>query len=201
MQRIDAVIAGALVVAAAGSLIGVLTYEDDRLGEFVVTWSTSTVDLEAESVSHAGPGEAEATVEVAERNITRITFTVAITGGPARVQPTALRVEIVSPTNETTSVEGEIPAGPTTTVELPVEVVLAGAPEAATVTGPTIDAAREALNATLSSTLGIGTWTIRASFAPTTPALGGQESHSLAVVATVESYRGELALVAPEVGR
>lgn len=201
MQRIDVLIVGALLLAAAGSALAVVTYEDDRIGAFNVTWTTRETELDAEPVSHTGPGEVETTVEIVERNITRIAFTVLLSGGPARLQPTAILVEVVSPTNESMTAEGELPVGPTGTIEVPLEFELAPVPGEASVTGTSLDSARDALNATLSSSLGIGTWTVRASFAPSTPGLGGQEAHTLGARADVESYQGELALVGPEVGR
>lgn len=195
-------IVGALIVAAAGSLVGALTYEDDRLAEFTIDWTLQSATAEAEAVSHTGQGEVEATLDVATPNITSIAFAVTVSGGPARVQPTAVRVDVVSPTNDTTSLEGELPVGPAGSVELPVEVELATIPDATTITGPTLDTARRALNATLSSSLGIGTWTIRVSFAPTAPGpLGGQESHTVAAVADIEHYEGTLTVLGPEVGR
>lgn len=200
MQRIDVVILAALVLAAAASAVGALTYEDDRLAEFTIGWDVRTAAAASGSVAHAGAGEVETTIEIAQPNITTITFTVTLSGGPARVQPTAIRVEVISPTNDTTSVEGELPVGPTGSVDLPVELTLAPIPGATAATGPSMDAAQNSLNATLSSSLGIGTWTIRASFAPSTPGIGGQEAHTLAASAAIEYYRAELSIVGPEVG-
>lgn len=201
MQRIDALIVGALIVAAAGSFLGAFAYEDDRLAEFSIDWTVQRTTALAEPVTHEGQGEVAAALDIATPNITSIAFTVTVSGGPARLQPTAVRVDVVSPTNNTTSLEGELPVG-TGSVELPVEVELAAIPDATTITGPTLDAARRALNAMLSSSLGTGTWTIRVSFAPATPGpLGGQESHTVAAVAQIKSYQGTLTVIGPEVGR
>lgn len=201
MQRIDAVIVAALVLAAAGSALGVLTYRDDRLATFEIAWTTRTHEAESDEVTHAGAGEVETTIEVDQPNATRITFDVGIGAGAARPAATAVRIDVVSPTNDTTSVETELPAGATGTINVPVEVELASVPTATSMTGPSLAAARNALNATFSSTLGMGTWTIRASFAPTLPGPLGDEDHRLAAIATIESYEAELSLVTPEVPR
>ena len=202
MQRIDALIVGVLLLAAAGSAIAVVTYEDDRLGEFAIEWNVRSTEVDGEPVSHTGAGEVETTLEIGQPNITSIVFEVTVSGGPARVQPTAILVEVVSPRNDSTAAESELPTGPTASVEVPVEVELASVPDATTVTGPSLDAARVALNSTLSSSLGVGTWTIRVSFAPSAPGpLGGQEAHSVTVVANVEHYEAAVNVLGPEVGR
>ena len=201
MQRIDVLIVAALVVAAAASAMGVLTYEDDRFGEFSIAWSQATEDVEIPGVSHTGPGEVETMLDVTRANLTRITFTILLGGGAVRLQPTAIRIDVVSPTNNTTSVESELPVGPIASVDVPIEVDLASTPDATSISGPSVDAARNALNATLSSSLGIGTWTIRASFAPTAPGPLGAEAHTLGGTATLESYQGDITLVGPGVGR
>lgn len=200
MQRIDVLIVGALVLAAAGSALGVVTYDDDRVGDFTVAWTLVTDELEATGDGIAGPGVIETTLNVTSPNATSILFDVTLGGAAVRLQPTAILVEVVSPANDTTSAEGELPVGPTASVTIPVEVPLAPVPTETVVRGASLEGARLALNATLSSTLGIGTWTVRATFASTTPdALA--ESYTLAVVATVERYVGEVAIIGPEVGR
>lgn len=203
MQRIDVLIVAALVVAGAASAIGVMTYEDDRATAFEIAWALQTTEVEAPEVGIAGGGgRVEPTIDVVQQNVTSIGFMVTITGDAARVQPTSVLVEVISPTNNTTSVEDELPAGPTSSIEVPVEVLLASIPDATTITGPSLDAARVALNATLSSSLGMGTWTIRVTFAPSAPGpLGGVESYDVAVLAAIEHYEGTLSLVGPGVGR
>lgn len=202
MQRIDVVIVAALVLAAAGSAIGVLTYEDDRRGVFEVAWTARTLELDVPQTAHAGAGSVETTVIVATMNLTSVLFDLTIGGGAPRVQATEVLVEVVSPTNDTTTVEAALPAGVAASVQVPVEVALASVPDAATVEGPNADAARDALNTTLSSSLGIGTWTVRVSFAPSAPGpLGAQEAHTVAGIATLSYYVGDLVLATPEVGR
>lgn len=201
VQRIDVVIVAALVLAAALSAIGVATYEDDRMASFTITWNVRDEALEVPAVSHTGAGEAEATFDVARANLTVVEVVVGIEGAAARVQPTLVRVELVSPRNNTTAAEGELPLGPGATIEIPIEMPLAELPDAPTMTGPSLEAARRALNATVSSSLGVGTWTLRASFAPGAPGPLGDEAHTLTAAVTLRYYEAELAVVGPEVGR
>ncbi|HET6405264.1 MAG TPA: hypothetical protein VFH78_11505 [Candidatus Thermoplasmatota archaeon] len=201
MQRIDVLIVAALVLAAAGSVLGVMTYTDDRLATFTIEWDLRTSEADAPPASRTGAGDVETTLDVTQRNLTRATFSVTVGGAAARVQPVAVRVEVVSPTNDTTAVEGELPAGPGASVTLPVEVRLAEVPNAPTIQGPSLEAARHALNETLSSSMGVGAWTIRASFAPGAPGPLAGETFTLVVRASLESYQGSVVLLGPEVGR
>lgn len=203
LQRIDVLIVASLVVAAAGSAIGVIAYEDDRFSTFNVEWIARSEEMEIPGggTAGAGPGEVELTLLVTRANLTRIVFDLTLGGDPVRVQPTAVRVDIVSPANNTTSAEDELPAGPTSSIDIPIELDVGSAPDATTARGSSLEVAREALNATASSDFGVGTWTIRASFAPTTPNALGGESYTARGTATLHYYEAELSLVGPEVGR
>lgn len=202
MKRIDLVIGATLVVAAIASAAGVASYKDDRVGAFVVDWSTRDVSLDAPPLSQTGGGDLETAIDVTAANITRAAWVVTVAGAAARVQPVAIRVEIVSPTNASVSAEGELPAGPGASVDLPLELDLASVPVIERASGPTLDAVRGALNATQSSTLGVGVWTIRASIAPTTPGpLGGAESFTVTPALTLTVYEAVVSTDAPEVTR
>lgn len=202
LKTIDLVIGAALLAAAAGSALGIATYSDDRFGAFRVTWTTTEIPLTLDAISQQGGGDVEATTEVTTRNLTRALWTITITGGAARVQAVAIHVDVVAPNNDTTSKDAELPLGPTASVEVEVDVGLAQIPSDTTVSAPSLAAGREALNGTLSSTLGVGTWTIRVSLAPTAPGpLGGTEAFTIAPAATLTAYAGELSADTPEVTR
>lgn len=202
MQRIDVILVATLVVAAAASAIGVLTYEDDRLGAFDVVWTTQTADVELPVMGVSPAGSVEIPLEIARANLTSIAFNMVATSATPLVQPTNVLVEVVSPTNDTTSAEAQLPVGPPGSIEVPVEVSLASVPDATRISGGTLDAARVALNATLSSSLGIGTWTIRVTFASSAPGpLGAVESYTAEGTATLAYYEGDLAPIGPEAGR
>ena len=201
LQRVDLLIGAVLLVAAAGSAIGVVTYEDDRIAAFRVTWPTDDSEVDADAQTLAGPGDLEFSIDVATPNLTRAAWVVTVAGGAARVQDVAIRVEIVSPTNQTQAADATLPAGATASVDVPLEFDLAPVPEIVRVTGPSLDAARGALNATQSSTLGVGAWTVRVSLAPTAPGpLGGTETFTAQPRATLTAYAAELAPETPEVG-
>lgn len=202
MQRIDAIILAALVLAAAGSALGALAYEDDRRATFTVSWTTSDVEFEVPVAGGASPNDIEAMVDVAERNVTHALWTVTVSGAPARATSVAIHVEVVAPDNTSATADGELPAGPTGTIDVPVELALAAIPEATRVTGATVDAARASLDTELGSANGTGTWTIRVSLAPTAPGpLGGAEDLAVAIQATLTLYEAEVALESPEVSR
>lgn len=193
VKRIDLILGASLAVALAGSAIGVVTYEDDRVAGLAVTWATRDARVEAPAASVTGAGDAEIAVDVAQANITQAAWTVTVSGSAARVQPVAIRVEIVVPrTNETLTAEAELPAGPTASVDIPLAVDLAPVPDADRVSAPSVESARVALNATLSSSLGIGPWTIRVSLAPTAPGPLGAETFTIAAGATLTYYEADV---------
>ncbi|HVM45347.1 MAG TPA: hypothetical protein VM582_05375 [Candidatus Thermoplasmatota archaeon] len=201
MQRIDVLIVAALVAAAAASAVGIATYEDDRLASFTLAWTTRSETLDVPAVRQQGAGTVETTFAVERTNLTRVALSVTVSGAAARVQPVALHVELVSPTNASASAEGELPMGATGSIEVPVSMDLAPVPDAPSVTAPSFDAARRAVDASLSSTLGVGTWTLRATFAPGAPGPLGDEAYTVEAVATLTFYEATVALVGPEVGR
>lgn len=202
MQRIDIVISAVLLVAALGSAIGIATYEDDRLAQFRVTWSTADEEITLSALTQAGAGDLEATLRVETLNLTRAAWVVTVAGGAARVQGVSIRVEVVSPSNETASADATLPAGPTASVDVPVEVPIATAPTTPSVRAASATAAIQALDATSGSTLGAGDWVVRISLAPSTPGpLGGAETFTVTPRVTFSSYAATVALDTPEVGR
>lgn len=201
MQRIDALLVGVLVLAVVLSAAGAVTYDDDRLASFDVTWATSAEDVDIAAATHSGSGEVETTVAIERENLTHLTFTLSIGGGAVRLQPTAVHVDILSPTNDTTSAEAELPAGPTASIEVPIDIDLTEAPNATRVSASSLDAARGSLRSSFSSTLGTGTWRIVASFAPGAPGPLGDEAHTVGGTVTLTSYEADVTPVSPEVGR
>lgn len=201
MRRIDLAIIAALALAAVGSAIGVVTYEDDRLAAFRVSWTTSQSEVEAPSATVTGPGDAETTFTLPQANLTRLDARVTVGGGAARVAATAVRVELVGPNNLTVAEESALPVGPTASVEIPLTIELAPMPESDRVTAPSAELARAALNGTLSSTQGMGPWTLRASFAPSAPGPLAGETYTVSALVTVTTYAADVAPQTPEVGR
>jgi hypothetical protein len=198
VQRIDLLIVAVLVVAGIGSAVGVLAYEDDRRASFRVAWAASDqtveVPLDADGSGMTG------TLDVSERNVTRALWTVTVRGGPARLTPIEVRVDVVAPDNTTGSVEGELPAGPTSSVAIEVPIELGPVPTTATWEGATLDDARARLAAASTTTNGTGTWTIRVALALGGP-VGAPESVTATAAATFTTYAATLALETPEVAR
>lgn len=201
LQRIDLLIGGILVLAIAGTVLGVATYEDDRLGGFGIAWREVEGEVDPDAVPQAGAGTVEILANVTQENLTRAIWTVTVSGSAARVQPVEILVEVVSPTNETLSAETSLPAGATASVDVPLEFDLAPVPNATRVTGPTLEAARSALHATQSSTLGVGTWTVRVSLSPSAPGPLGAESFTVDALAALTHYEADLIPETPEVSR
>lgn len=202
MQRIDLIIGAILLVAAVGSAIGVVTYQDDRVGTFGVTWLLAQSEATLGPLTRTGGGDVEGSISITTSNLTRAAWVVTLGGAPARVQPVAIRVDVISPTNVTASVEATLPAGATASVEIPLDVDLASVPTVSTARAPSVEAARDALNATQGSSLGVGVWTVRVSLSPSAPGpLGGTETFTATTTVTLTSYSAEIILETPEVAR
>lgn len=201
MQRFDILLVASLVVAAGASAVGVLTYEDDRLADFVVTWTTRESSASFEPLGLAGAGEGESVLNVTERNLTRATVTVTLTGGAARVAATSYRVELVVPSvAETIVAEGTLPAGPGGAVDVPLEVTLAEAPTQETVRAASVDDAMATLADGFGSEAGVGEWVLRVAVSPGAPGPLA-ESVTASAVADLVSFEAQVAAQVPEVGR
>ena len=201
MKRIDVVILAALVVAAAGSALGVVTYEDGRGVQFRVTWATTEETVQAEQASLTGNGEAEVALPVPLRNLTGGEVAVAVGSAPGALAPIAVRIEITVPgLAEPIVSEEELPtASQGATFTVPVE--LGAAPNETTVRATSADDAAARLAGTSASGVGFGNWTVKVSLATTVPDPLGAVSHTIDVSATLQSYRPEAVPLTPEAGR
>ncbi|HUR70032.1 MAG TPA: hypothetical protein VM370_12365 [Candidatus Thermoplasmatota archaeon] len=200
LQRIDLLIGAALVVALVGSAIGVATYDDDRLGAFRVTWTTSSLELEGGAAQGSGATLAGA-FPVASRNVTTMLVDVTVGGAPARVQPVAIHVSVDGPNGTHGEEEGALPAGPGGSVTIHVEVPVAPVPTRASVAAASPDAARRALDASSGSSSAIGAWNVTVSLAPSSPGPLGSEPFAASYVPSATVYAAEVALDTPEVTR
>lgn len=201
MQRVDVLIVAVFVLAAAGSAIGVLTYEDDRGGSaFSVTWTTETTELGPVDTTLQGAGDAVLEIPVELQNLTSLAFEVTVAGSAARVQPVQILVTVTGPDNATYEGEGQLAAGGPGSATIPVEVTLAEVPQETSAPGASFDAAAQALAERHTSTEGQGTWTITVSVAGSAPGPIA-ETYSISAAGTAETYRGEVTTSAPDVSR
>lgn len=203
VQRIDVVIVAALILAAAGSAIGVMTYRDDRGGEFTVTWTTIVEEISADPIQIQGNSQGELNLDASLRNMTTAMVRVTIGGTLVRTAPAALLVEIMVPgLNETMSAEGTLPAGPPTRVTIEVPVDLGAFPTATSIRAASPEGAIAALDAQYGSATGTGGWVARVSVAPgAPPPLDATEPYDLSAVAEITTYRAEVSVDSPEVPR
>lgn len=201
MDRINVLIVVAVVVAAAGSAFGVLTYEDSRGSQFRVAWRTLSEVVQGEQATLTGAGEAEVSLPILLSNVTSGNVTVAVANQPGALAPTSVRIEIAIPGfSEPIVQEGEIPtASPGTTFVVPVDIV--ALPNATTVRGSSPEAAETALGGEHTSILGRGNWTVLVSLSPTVPDPLGAVQHTVDVTAELLVYEPELTVLTPEVER
>lgn len=201
MKRIDAVILAALLVAIAGSVLGVMTYEDSRGSSFRVTWETREEVLEADPQSMTGDGQVELTLPVLFANVTGGNVSVDVASSPGALAPIAVRIEVRVPGIEEPFVtEGELPtASAGTTFTVPVR--LAGLPNATTLRAASPEAARAQLADEHRSALGEGNWTIAVTLAATAPDPLGAVQHTIAATASLQVYEPEIVPLLPEVQR
>ena len=200
LQRIDLLIGIALAVAIVGSAIGVATYDDDRLGGFLVTWRTAEEGAGSEQLTQTGAGTVELPLDVNAFNVTGGEVRVSVEGQAARVAPVSILVEVLVPgANASFTEEGELPAGPAGSAEIVVPVTLRTLPDVERVTAGSLDAARAQLAAAHTSALGRGLWSVRVSLAPTAPGPLASEAFTLEAVAVLFTYAAEVAPDLPEV--
>lgn len=156
-------IVGSVVLVAA--MIGVFTYERNQAnaGAFAVTWGTEDATGPTAEGSTALTETSQATVDVAQTNLTEVAFTVTWT--PAQGTDT-LRVTLVPPDGSGLNASEPVQSDTGTilvsvTVPNPVPTVdrAAGANEA--------DATARLAQAH-ASTLGTGTWTVSVEFVSAT---------------------------------
>lgn len=200
MQRIDLLIGLALAAALGGSLLGVATYDDERLAAFDVTWATLDEEYAAPPGSLTGAGEVELVLDVDAANLTGGQVEVTLGGQAVRLQAVAVHVEIAVPgVNETFATDGELGAGPAASTTITVPVALRERPDVGTVVAASPDAARAALVAEHASALGIGNWTVRVALAPSTPGPLGAEAFTVEARALLQAYAAEVTVETPEV--
>lgn len=201
MKRIDVVILAALLVAAAGSALGVMTYEDSRGALFRVAWTTTEETVEGEPQTMTGNGQVELALHVPMANVTGGNVTVDVTSEPGALAPIAVHIELTVPgIAEAFVLDGELPTASTgASFVLPVE--LAALPNETTVRAAGPEAAEARLAQTQQSLLGRGNWTLIVSLATTTPDPLGAVQHTIDARATLQVYEPEVTVRTPEVPR
>lgn len=201
MHKADIAIAVVLVVAIAGSVVGVVTYDDARIATFDVAWSTQESEVLVAEDTTSG-GAIEIPFEVSQTNMTGLHLDVTVSSAAPRLAPVSVLVELVPPAGlNATSQEAEIPVGAAAgTVSVALEVSLSELPDVTTLTAASPDAARERLSQTANSTVGVGTWTLRVNVASTAPGgVGGAPTATVEAVGVATWYEAEVRVQTPEV--
>lgn len=204
MKRVDLLIGIVLALAAIGSAIGYVTYEDDRLGSpFLVEWTAEDLALDAVTATQTGAGDVELDFPVDATNLTRIQFNVAIASNAPRVQATQVRIEAFPPGgNESLVEEATLPAGSTSGTAIPLVFDLANLPRVERTTGGSPEDAAARLAAEFASTNGTGEWRFVVSLAPGAPGpVGGAETNTVTIDGTASRYEAEVRPETPEVSR
>ena len=201
MQRIDLLIAGSLVLAAAGSAVGLLAYDDTRRAStFEITWALSSTAVVGAPESHTAGGAHEVRLPVRLRNLTSVDLTVMITAAGPRLQGGRVDVEVRAPGYGPVTASGQLTAGPgVQTIEVPVRVELGDAPDERTVAARSPDAALARLNGTHGTGRGAGVWTITVTFPP--GVVVDREAHTIEVAGQARTFRAIVTLEAPATNR
>lgn len=200
VQRIDVVIVAALILAATGSAIGVMTYQDGRGGEFSIITRGITETIEAAPIEITGNSEGELVIDIPLRNITLGLVRVTIEATLVRTAATEFLVQLTVPgLNETFSAEGTIPAGPPTaiTIDVPVEG-LPPLPQASSVRAMSPEAALAQLDAEHGSDVGAGQWLVLVSAASGAPGPLASEPYAVSATAEIGVYSMTVAFDTPE---
>lgn len=199
--RVDAVLGVVLAFAVVASVIGVLTYEDDRGASFRIEWAEARTSLPPLEGTQQGGGTLGLPFDVSGLNLTRLELNVTVAGAGPRAQPVNVLIEVVPP-NGTAPLadEAQLPIGAAQSFTRALAVPLAAAPEAREVRAASPEAA--VAMAGQASTLGQGAWALRVSFAPGAPGpLGNAESFRVSVEVTEVAFHATATPVTPEVGR
>jgi hypothetical protein len=155
-------VVGFLLFAGAGSAFvvtsgpGAVTQSTSALGLFDVTYSTSSVEVDSQSVGDMSSGSAS--FEVGQANVTAVVVTVECTDQAGGAAPFNVRVEVEGPNDTTADPQSGQCGQP-----IVVEVAVAPVPPSATVPGDTEPEARAALAPSANATKAQGTWEVRVS--------------------------------------
>jgi len=167
MQRIDALIAAVLVLAATGSVAGVVLYEEEATPGFDLDFVLEETGLLSTDGARAGPGDVEVAFEVAAANITEVRLVVEVGAGGLRPVASQVTATLHVPGQEPVVLERGLASGGAVTVPLAFTVPVQDAPEARRVEAE--DAGAAAAMAPAASSLGQGTWHLIVSFTAAHP--------------------------------
>lgn len=197
MKRADILIVTVLAASVVASVVGALTYTDERgAGAFLVSWTLREVELDAGALSLPGGGEETITFAVEASNLSRVTIDVQLASSVPAVQPVQLRIEATPPNGTPQSAEAQVAVGEQG-ASAQVEVRFFETPEAASVNARSPEAALRA-SLPANATAARGAWTILVSVAGGAPGpLAG--SYAIEYAAMGEAIEGSARPDVPEV--
>lgn len=196
MERLDALVAGLGVLVVATALAGVVTSgPGGGARDFTVAFVEQRVPLEAQRGAFTGDNAAEVDVRVGLLNVTRLTFTVRVTGAGPRASPDSVEVTLQGPDGRRETQRATLPGpGGAADATLTFERAVASAPQPIIVRGASEDEAVAGVPASYASNNATGTWSVAASARGQVGALH-TEGHNVVVEAVAMAYR---AVVQPE---
>lgn len=197
MERLDAIVAGIGVLVVAVALGGVIAAGPGGAGAaFHVVFTEQRVAVEAQEGAFAGDGSAEVPVEVAVANLTRLEFTVRLSGAGPRAAADAVEVTLEGPDGRSETQRGQLPPGGAAEVALTFTRTVRALPPAQDVEAASEAAAVAAAEVPPAPANGTGTWTFTVS--ASSGAIGPlhAEAHDIVVDTVAFAYRG---VVQPEV--
>jgi hypothetical protein len=206
VQTVDVLIGVVVAVGLVGSIIGVAVYEEQGGSvPFDVTFTSSTLDLPAETASQTSNGQTDIEVPIQRSNLTTVSFTVTVTGdAAARTAPRMVDVEVTPPEGSNASSQersGTLPSPSGGSVALDFEFRLASVPAAMEMSGDSIDEVRQRVNEANSTTRGVGTWTVTITVATADPLTGPTENYTMRVEPATSWYSADVTPQTPDVTR
>lgn len=206
MQRVDILIGVVLLVAAAGSIGGVLVYESTPAlsnKAYDVTWIQSPTSFGPVDANHQGQGshEFETPIVLLSSNITRVEFTVEVTGSGPRLQAVTATVTITDPQGNEHREQGTLPMGAVEQqVQIPVNVVVAPLPSVNATEAADEDAALADLAGQWTNDTGTGNWRVAIEFSSAGTEPVQNENHGASVRGRYLAYSAQVSASVPDIG-
>lgn len=205
MRRIDTIIGAVLVAAVLFSALGLATYEREAAGglnTYEITWMTDSTDYQASS-TRAGSGDINIPIKVSQSNLTEVQFTVTVASSSARVQDATVTVTVTPPGMRPATATKTLPMGTgQSSIEIPLTVTVRAAPTNETVESGSQEEANATVAKDLSSQAGRGQWMVKVNIQGGGPGpVGGAANYSANVAAAAKSYRADVHIRTPDVGR
>lgn len=189
MERLDALVAGLGILVVAVALGGVVATGPGGGAAFRVVFVESPTPLQAQNAAFSGDASTEVPVEVAVANLTRLQFTVRVTGAGPRTGADALEVTLDGPDGRSETQQASLGPGGAADASVTFERDVRAVPPEQRVRAASAAAAVDAATVAPAPANATGTWTFTIAASSALPQLH-VESHSIVVEATAFAFRG-----------